>query len=103
MGYARGRGSYFLNNFTDVKKELYFFQDSYGYFRGIGLSFLRRFYRPYHSLDVRPLDYIKRLVDQGQLQPVLDSSNSLNDFDEAFHATAAGANIGKAVVTFNSK
>ena len=40
---------------------------------------------------------------QGQLQPVLDSSHSFEDFEEAFQSTEAQACIGKSVITFASK
>ena len=40
---------------------------------------------------------------QGQLQPVLDSSHSFEDFEEAFQTTEAQACIGKSVITFASK
>ena len=51
----------------------------------------------------RSTDYIRRMVDMGQLQPVLDSTYSYEDYEDAFHTTAAQANIGKSVVAFNAK
>jgi hypothetical protein len=38
--------------------------DSFGLIRKFGLSIWRKFYAPHHRLDVGPLDFIKRLVDQ---------------------------------------
>lgn len=77
--------------------------DSFGFFRNFVLSISRTFYDPYNSLDVSHLDYLKDLVDQGQLQPVLDSSCPPESFEEAFQMTAAQATVGKVVVNFVSK
>ena len=38
--------------------------DSFGFVRKFGLSIWRKFNAPHHRLDLSPLDYIRRLVDQ---------------------------------------
>lgn len=75
--------------------------DAYGWFRRIFLYYWRLVWTSvYHRLDVKPLEYFKKLVDTGKLQPVLDSAYAYEQAEEAFQATATTSNIGKTIVTF---
>jgi len=76
--------------------------DAYGWFRRKLLYYWRKLVwsSTYHKLDVKPLDYFKKLVDTGKLQPVLDSAYAYEQAEEAFQATATTSNIGKTIVTF---
>ena len=62
------------------------------------------FGKDFHERELRViLDELRRLVDCGQVQPVLDSScdvKSTQNVQEAFQRTATKSTIGKAVVTF---
>jgi len=46
------------------------------------------------------LDELKRLIDSGHVQPVLDSTCSVSQAEEAFQRTAAKSTIGKSIVAF---
>ena len=49
------------------------------------------------------LDELKRMVESGQVQPVLDSTCDVTNaalVQDAFQRTAGKSTIGKAVVTF---
>ena len=68
-----------------------------------------RLFAPSHALNFHQrelrviLDELKRLVDAGQVQPVLDSAcdvTEIGKLQEAFQRTATKSTIGKAVVTF---
>jgi len=75
--------------------------DAYGWFRRRFLYYWRLVWTSvYHRLDVKPLEYFKKLVDTGKLQPVLDSAYAYEQAEEAFQATATTSNIGKTIVTF---
>lgn len=77
--------------------------DCYGFIRRYLLSYLRVLSKPHHYLDVSPLDHLAKMVDKGQLQPVLDSAYAFEQAEEAFQATATQATIGKTIVTFGAR
>ena len=58
----------------------------------------------FHEREVRViLDELKRMVESGQVQPVLDSTCDVTNaalVQDAFQRTAGKSTIGKAVVTF---
>ena len=75
--------------------------DAYGWIRRYFLHYWRSIWSSvYHKLDIKPLEYFKKLVDTGKLQPVLDSAYAYEQAEEAFQATATTSNIGKTIVTF---
>ena len=77
--------------------------DGYGMARGWLLSWWRSFSfwsSQYHYLNVRPLDHFAQLVQEGKLQPVLDSAYAYEQAEEAFQATASTSTVGKIIITF---
>jgi NADPH:quinone reductase-like Zn-dependent oxidoreductase len=74
--------------------------DTYGLFRRWIFSYWRSLSSPYHFLDVKPLDHLVQLVEDGKLQPVLDSAYAFEQAEEAFQATASAATVGKTIITF---
>lgn len=86
--------------------------DTYGFIRRILLGFpgLGRLIfssarsLAFHEREVRViLDELKRMVESGQVQPVLDSTCDVTNaalVQDAFQRTAGKSTIGKAVVTF---
>ena len=77
--------------------------DGYGMARGWLLSWWRSCWfwnSQYHYLNVRPLDHFAQLVQEGKLQPVLDSAYAYEQAEEAFQATASTSTVGKIIVTF---
>ena len=85
--------------------------DSYGLLRrgAMKLPLLGRLWRSNESILSRKraherrviLDELKRLIDSSMIQPVLDSTSTVTECEEAFQRTATKATIGKAIVTFS--
>ena len=88
----------------DVEEANTIASDSYGFLRRPLFYMWRKyFYAPYHSLDATPLDYLKQMVERGELQPVLDSTYSMEAAEEAFQNTASQSTIGKTVINLTTR
>ena len=91
----------FSNSVLKSCRERHLASDGYGFIRRKILYFWRSMWTSrYHTLNVQPLNHFKQLVEQGKLQPVLDSAYAYEQAEEAFQATATTSNIGKTIVTF---
>lgn len=75
--------------------------DAYGFMRRFLLHKWRKVYLScHHKFDGKILDHFKHMVDNGKLQPVLDSAYAYEQAEEAFQCTATTPNVGKTIVTF---
>ncbi|XP_071965726.1 reticulon-4-interacting protein 1, mitochondrial-like [Antedon mediterranea] len=54
----------------------------------------------FFSANGRALKYIRKLVDSGKIQPVIEKSYSFEDFKSAFDHVATGHSRGKTIITF---